>query len=332
MKKKWIVLGLILIFAAGAAVFRFQQANEARKKSGGTAVTATTGPIQETVEATGEVAPLNRVEIKPPVQGRIEKLLVDEGATVKAGQVLAWMSSSDRAAILDAARSQGPAEVKHWEDAYKATPILAPLSGVVILRNVVVGQTVDLSVVLYAMSDKLIVIADVDEADIGRVRVNMAARIVLDAYPAQQIDGRVFQILHEGKNQSNVITYGVKIEPQKIPSFFRSQMTANVSLIVRQKDEAVLVPLTAIHENSAGKKTVAVVQPDGQTVSTEVQTGMESEQNVEITDGLRPGDKVLVSRAKYVPQQNQQTSPLTMGGRPQSGGGSGRGGGRSRQP
>jgi macrolide-specific efflux system membrane fusion protein len=66
------------------------------------------GPIEETVEATGTIVPLNRVEIKPPIAGRIERLLADEGDSVREGQILAWMSSDDRAAILDAARAQGP--------------------------------------------------------------------------------------------------------------------------------------------------------------------------------------------------------------------------------
>ena len=58
-------------------------------------ITVKEGPIEESVEATGYVAPLNRVEIKPPIGGRIEQLLVDEGDKVKVGQILAWMSSSD---------------------------------------------------------------------------------------------------------------------------------------------------------------------------------------------------------------------------------------------
>jgi macrolide-specific efflux system membrane fusion protein len=53
--------------------------------------------------------PQNRLEIKPPIAGRAEEVLVNEGELVKAGQIIAWMSSTDRAALLDAARAQGPA-------------------------------------------------------------------------------------------------------------------------------------------------------------------------------------------------------------------------------
>src|SRR6185369_15253119 len=101
----------------------------------------------------------NRVEIKPPISGRIEQLLVEEGQKVQAGQILAWMSSTDRAAILDAARAQGPEVFAKWQDDYKPTPVVSPLSGVVILRNVVVGQTVDSSIVVYALADVLMAYA-----------------------------------------------------------------------------------------------------------------------------------------------------------------------------
>jgi len=221
--------------------------------------------------------------------------------------------------------------VKHWEDTYKPTPIVAPLSGVIILRNVVVGQTVDGTVVLFAMSDKLIVLAQVDEADIGGVKLNMPARITLDAYPDQPIDGRVSQILYEGKNVSNVITYGVKILPEKVPPFFRSQMTANVNLIVESHENALLIPASAVRDSPDGKQ-VMVPGPDGKPTARQIQTGLESGEKVEVVSGLAEGDDVLITRSRYTPQKGPQGSPLTMGGRPagqQQGQRSGGGGGGS---
>jgi macrolide-specific efflux system membrane fusion protein len=334
MRKKWLILSIVILVVGGGAYYSWQQKNQ--KKHADTlveTVQATLGSIQDTVEATGEVLPLNRVEIKPPIAGRIEKLLVDEGDHVKGGQILGWMSSTDRAAILDAARAQGPEELKHWEDTYKPTPIVAPLSGVIILRNVVVGQTVDATVVIYAMSDKLIVKADVDETDIGRVRTGMAASITLDSYPNQPIDGTVFQILYEGVNTSNVITYGVKIEPKNVPPFFRSQMTANISLIANKKDNVVLLPEAAIRPTSSGDRQVMVPGPDGKPIARIVQVGLETGDQAEITEGIAAGDKVLVMRKKYTPQQAASQSPLIMGA-PKSGqqgqGGAQRSGGGGR--
>lgn len=329
MRKKWI-WGLVLIFGGATAYVLHLRNSPQHKHSEMTTqvVQAKLGSIEDRVEATGEVMPLNRVEIKPPIAGRIEKLLVDEGTRVHAGDILAWMSSTDRASILDAARAKGPEELKKWQDSYKPTPIVAPLSGTIILRNVVVGQTVDATTVLYAMSDKLIVKADVDETDIGRIRLGMPAVITLDSYPDKPINGKVFQILQEGVNVSNVITYGVKIEPQDVPPFFRSQMTANISLISNKKDNVVLLPEAAITPSASGDRQVMVPGPDGKPVPRPVQVGLENGDQAEIVDGIQAGDSVVVMRKRYVPQQAASSSPLIMGGPKSSSSGGGQGGGQ----
>jgi macrolide-specific efflux system membrane fusion protein len=324
--KKATILIFILALVVGSGCMLVNKMKKSKTGNFQT-VKAATGTIMQTVEATGAVAPLNRVEIKPPMSGRIEKLLVKEGDHVRQGQIIAWMSSSDRAAILDAARSQGAEELKKWQDDYKATPIVAPLAGVIILSNVVVGQTVDASTVIYAMSDTLIVLGQVDESDIGNIHKGMEARITLDAYPTQNVSGAVSDILYEGKNVSNVITYGVKVKPDQVPPFFRSQMTANISFIVSKKDNVLLLPVSVVRQSSNGTKTVSIPRPNDKPEIREVTTGIESNDKVEITSGIEAGEQVMISRGKYVPQQGPQSSPLAMGGgRPSgSGGGSGRG-------
>ena len=332
MRTSRVIAGLgAVVLASGGAYYYTHRGGKGKAGAESVrSVAAFEGPIEDVIEANGEVDPLNRVEIKPPIQGRIETLLVDEGDKVKAGQIIAWMSSTDRAAIIDAARAKGADELKKWQDAYKATPIVSPLNGVVILRGVVVGQTVDASVVLYALSDKLIVIAHVDEVDIGRIKMGMPGKITLDAYPDQSVDGKVFNILFEGKNVSNVITYGVKVEALKIPPFFRSQMTANIDFYVNRKDKALLVPAAAIRTNPNGDKEVLVPGPNGERVPRKVKLGVESGANVEIVSGLEEGEKILVVSKKYSAQQGSASSPLIFGNRPPASAGSGGGSGGGR--
>ena len=320
--KKWS-LGAVAAVVVIAGGWALTKKSTSRSRDVGTVVAVTRGSIEETVEATGSVAPLSRVEIKSPVSGRVEKLLVDEGDQVKPGQIIAWMSSSDRAAILDAARAQGPEALKRWEDTYKATPIVASLPGVIILRNVVQGQTIDPSIVMFAMSDTLITLAQVDESDIGRIRIGMPVRITLDSYPDQHVMGKVFDILFEGKNVSNVIQYGVKIKLDKVPDYFRSQMTANMTFILRKKDDALLLAAAAIRDNGDAKRVLVPVDEKGGTQPRDVTTGITTDQTVEIVSGLSEGDKVVIKQQRYVPQQAPQSSPLTMtppaGGRGSSG-------------
>lgn len=320
--KRAIVVA-VAVAVAGFGIWKYAAgASKKRGNGAGRVVEVVTGPIEQSIDATGSVAPRNRVEIKPPVSGRIEKLLVDEGDHVKQSQLVAWISSTDRNAILDAARAQGPDQLKKWEDAYKPTAVFASLPGEVILKNVVVGQAVDGGTVLYAVADTLIVTASVDESDIGKIRLGQPARIRLDSYPDRPVEGKVFDILYEGKNISNVITYGVKIRAAKLPPFFRSQMTANVSFLIKRKEEALIVPAAAVKDAPGGKRVVTIPGAEkGTTETKEVTVGIETDDKVEIVDGLAAGDKVLVAQGKYVAQKAPESSPLSslpgrgMGGR-----------------
>ncbi|MDE2313256.1 MAG: HlyD family efflux transporter periplasmic adaptor subunit [Elusimicrobia bacterium] len=320
MQGKWVRWILILAVAGGgvgAWAYYHGKAKDGDEQI--TYVKVKRGPIEGISEATGYVAPLNRVEIKPSVSGRIEKLNVDEGDVVKAGEVLAEMSSTDRVAILDAARAQGPAVYKKWEDTYLPIPIISPLSGRIILRNVVVGQMVDASTVIYALSDRLVVYAQVDETDIGRIRKGMPARITLDAYPNRVVQARVFDILREGVNNNNVITYNVKIEPVGgAPDYYRSQMTANIDFILKKEDDALLVPAVAVSQKNGGS-SVLVPGPDGKLVAKAVTIGIQGVNNDEVLSGLSEGDTVVIRQKRYVPEQ-AASSPLAGGSHKKSGG------------
>ena len=178
------------------------------------------GTIQTIISTTGTVQPQNRLEIKPPIDGRIENVLVQEGDRVKAGQTLALMSSTERAALLDAAKTQSKETLKYWEEAYKPTPLIAPINGEVIVREVEPGQTVTSSNAIIVLSDRLIVQAEVDETDIGKVKLGQSAVISLDAYPDTKVEARVDHIAYESETVNNVIIYYVDILPEHVPGYF----------------------------------------------------------------------------------------------------------------
>jgi len=278
------------------------------------------GNLEVTVLATGVVQPENRLELKPPIAGRVESILVEEGRMVDKGQVLAWLSSSERAALLDAARAKGSGEVAHWEDLFKPTPLLAPLNGLIIVKNVVPGQVVAATDVVLVMSDHLIVNTQVDETDIGKVRLGEQVTISLDAYPDTKIEGNVIRIGFESKTVNNVTIYEVRVKPTSVPEFMRSGMTANVTFFTGGKENILLIPAEAIRQEN-GKPTVLLPNPTGpdRPITREIQTGMSEGKNTEVVTGLVEGETILVPTvAKGKGKSTAGTNPFAPfgGGRP----------------
>jgi macrolide-specific efflux system membrane fusion protein len=292
---KWTALTLSLALSAGLGLTACKSSKK-NKASSYKTVQVERGPVSITIKSTGNVQPLNRLEVDPPVAGRVEKLLVVEGQYVKKGQTLALISSTERAALLDAAAAKGPEELAHWQDIYKATPMLAPMSGQVINVEVDAGQVLSASTGVVVLSDHLIVDAQVDETDIGKIKVGQKCNLTLDAYADKVILGRVSQIRYEAKTVNNVTMYEAYILPSKIPQFMRSGMTANVEFLVDGKDDALLVPTEAIQTGKDGKTSVLVPGIKGERPqSVDVVTGLTSGVKTEIVSGLAEGDKLLIA-------------------------------------
>jgi len=346
MKKFWIITIIILLIGGGAAYY-FYGSKAKIKTSEIKIVSPGTGKIEITISTTGNIQPKNRVDMKPTVDGRVDSILVEEGDKVKKGQILAWMSSTERTVVLDAARSQGPEVIKHWEDVYKQTPIIAQIDGEVIVRNIEPGQSVTQATAVLVLSDRLIVNAKVDETDIGKIKVGQEAKISLDAYPDVKEKGKVDHISYESKLVNNVTTYDVEITPNKIPSVFRSGMSANVEIIQERKKDILILPLAAVKNESktskgskggrnnkdsetgspAKSESYVMVQKEGalEPVKVTVETGIFDAANIEIVSGVKLEDKIIIEEKKFkiADKTAAGTSPF-MPSRPAGGAGGGR--------
>jgi len=316
------VLVIVALLATGVLGWAFLKGRSGRSQEGQKIVSAHYGQIRETISTTATVLPKNRLEIKPPVGGRVEQVLVKEGDMVKTGQILAWMSSTDRAALLDAARGQGEAEYKKWVDVYKPIPLLAPIDGEVIVATTQPGQTITSADAVLVLSDRLIVRAQVDETDIGKVKLNQAALVTLDAYPDVRIEAAVDHVYYESTTVNNVTIYNVDLLPKKASVFFRSGMNANVDFIVQNKPHALLLPQAAIVKK--GEQSFVLLQnaDGGKPFEREVQTGLSDDKNIEITGGLKEEDQVVVEIKKFsLNRLKAGSNPFMASGRPPSGGG-----------
>lgn len=269
------------------------------------------GDIRSFISATGTVLPKNRLQIKPPVNGRIEQVLVVEGQKVKAGDALALMSSTERAALLDAARGRGEAALKEWQDVYKAIVLVSPIDGEVIVGTIQPGQTLTTGDDVVVISDRLIVRAEVDETDIGKVYDGQNADISFDAYPATKLRAQVDHIYYESKTVNNVTIYSVDLVLENTPSFLRSGMNANIDFIVEAKKDVLLLSAKAVQRNNGDAVVLLGAGPKQKPVERKVVLGISDDKDVEIVSGLTESDEVVLIKQKYsLPKNSGGTNPF----------------------
>jgi HlyD family secretion protein len=157
-----------------------------------------------------------------------------------------------------AAVSQAQANVNQAKVDLDHTIITAPIAGVVIARNVDVGQTVAASFqapVLFVIANDLKhmeVNASVDEADIGRVRTGQEVTFRVDAYPDRTFHGRVTQVRLQPTTVQNVVTYNTIIGVDNDDGRLMPGMTATVSVIVRKSENALRIPAAALRFRPEG--------------------------------------------------------------------------------
>jgi HlyD family secretion protein len=158
----------------------------------------------------------------------------------------------------EAAESQAQANLNQAQVDLSHTIITTPIDGVVISRNVDVGQTVAASFqapVLFLIANDLArmrVNASVDEADVGRVREGQDVTFHVDAFPEREFAGSVEQVRLNPTTVSNVVSYNTIVAVDNHDLLLRPGMTATVSIIVRKAENALRLPAAALRFRPEG--------------------------------------------------------------------------------
>lgn len=315
MKK--IILIIVLLALAGGGWWWWRGRAENNEAPAYTEATVERGDIRETVLATGTLEPQIRLELSSPTAGRVEEVLVKEGDTVKRGQIVAWVSSTERTTLLDAARARGPEELAKWEKFYNPTPVISPLDGTVIARVLEPGQTVSSDKAILVLSDRLIVRAQVDETDMAHIALEQKAEIRLDAYQGQMLPARVEHIAFESETVNNVTIYNVEVLPLDPPPFIRSGMSAAVTFVIKETNNVLVLPVGAIKGRGARRSVnVPAIGHNTEPGTKEITVGVDDGKNIEIQSGLSEGDRVLIPSFNFERSGgNEKTSPLSPFGR-----------------
>lgn len=228
------------------------------------------------------------------------------------------------------------------------TTITSPVNGVVISRNVDVGQTVAASFqtpTLFTIAQDLTrmqIDTNVDEADIGRTREGQHVTFTVDAWPEKTFEGKVVQVRNAATVTQNVVTYNVVVQVDNRELLLKPGMTANVSILVRKEEDVLRIPNAALRYRPDEKKTgpgkegggarrgkgqaggtrVYTVGPDGSPSAVPVALGIGDGTYTQLLRGdLREGSVLITGEtAKNGKNGNARTS---AGGPPGMGMGGG---------
>lgn len=220
------------------------------------------------------------------------------------------------------------------------TVIRSPVDGVVISRNVDVGQTVAASLqapVLFTIAQDLrqmeVNIA-VDEADVGRVRPGQKVRFTVDAYPGERFMGQVTQIRKAPQTVNNVVTYSVMATAANPDGKLLPGMTANARILTEEKERVLMVPNEALRfrplnpdgspvklevrsreEGPGIPGRVWVLGTDGKPQPVALRLGVSDGKATEVLGGaLKDGTEVILGyEAGTEPRPKRQTRPFGMG-------------------
>ncbi len=212
--------------------------------------------------------------------------------TLKENEIELARSEVDRARIsLDEAKER-----------LSETEISAPISGIVIQKLVEEGQIIASGIsnvsggtplMTVADMSRLFIIADVDETDIGSVRVQQKVKITADAFPSQEFEGTVTRIAPQGEVENSITIFKVKIEIVGAgKNNLKPMMSANIEIVTASAPNAVHVSRGAIR--TEGDEPFVVLLKAGQPTKVPVTLGIENPIHSQIVSGVEPGDKVVL--------------------------------------
>lgn len=229
--------------------------------------------------------------------------------------------------------TQAQASLNQNEVNLAHTVITAPIDGLVISRNVDVGQTVAASMqaptlfILAADLTKMQVIANLDESDIGRIRPKQKVSFRVDAFPSQEFDGTVSQVRLQPQVVQNVVTYSTVIDVPNPQLLLKPGMTANVTIEIARRTGVLRVPNAALRFRPTNDMFAALGQPPPAAPSgnrtRQPDSGAVAAQAEPGASRPAPDPASAVVRTQAAPAATRAERPAPGAGSPQRGGADG---------
>jgi len=291
MKKGIIISVVVLLLVAGGVYYLMQNPlTSSLSVTSGIEYkfkTVKLGDVIDKISEVGKLEPLSLVRVKSNVTGTVKKIFVAEGDFVKEGQKVALVKPGREAEL------------------YQESEVVAPISGMVIERTVEEGDMVtsgltdfsnSTAMFVVAKLDKMIVKIDINEVDIGLVKIGLPAKIKVEAFPNKEYMGNVKEISPQAKPSTDgkINIFKTKIEVASDAAELHPGMKAVVEIVLREKKAVVIAPVECIFEEEG--EQCAYLFKDTAWERRKVKIGLYDDNNIEITEGLSENEKIATTR------------------------------------
>jgi HlyD family secretion protein len=271
---------------------------------------------QDKVNASAPDLPMYKVTLDRNVEMVKEGLVPQQSLDNANRDYLAALNKRDTAKAqlgVDAAKlkqakaqvAQNQATLNQLEEQLSYTTIVAPMDGVILSRDVEIGDAVSSILVLGSTATLVMTVGDttevyvkgkVDEADIAHVYLGQPARIKVESFRDRFFQGKVTKISPMGVEKDNVTTFEVRVSINNPGGELKAQMTANAEILLDEHKNVLTVPENAVTYDN--QKSTAVEVPDKSqkdgTRKVPVKVGLSNGSVTEIISGLKEGDQVVL--------------------------------------
>ncbi|MGF7181217.1 efflux RND transporter periplasmic adaptor subunit [Tunturiibacter psychrotolerans] len=232
-----------------------------------------------------------------------QKYLADVNTRDKAVAQITVDTSKLRQA--EAQVAQNKASLKQLEEQLGYTTITSPMDGVILSRDVEIGDAVSSILVLGSTATLVMTIGDinqvyvqgkVDESDIGKVYLGQAARIKVESFKDKTFLGKVTKIAPLGVEKDNVTTFEVRVSIDNPGGELKANMTANAEILLEEHKNVLTVPEQAVLYDKDRNASVEIPDPKQKTGrrKVDIKAGISNGTKTEILAGLNPGDTVIL--------------------------------------
>ena len=192
--------------------------------------------------------------------------------------------------------------VDETEERLDETEIFAPINGVIIEKLVEEGQIIasgisnvsgGTAIATIADMSQLFIIADIDETDIGSVKIGHAVQITADAFPNEVFKGKITRIAPQGVIDNSITIFKAKIEIKGTGKILlKPMMSANIDIVTHQVKDTVYVTRAGIRKDEEGE--FAVILKNDQPEKVRIKTGIKNPIHIQIISGLNPDEEVIL--------------------------------------